>query len=263
MSPAPADGQVDEVLAALARRQVIEAPVALVVAHPDDETIGAGVLLRRFRRLTLVHVTDGAPRDLRDVHAAGFSSCATYAAARRAELRSAMMLAGAGAASRVELGLPDQEASLHLGWLARELSRRLRGMAAVLTHPYEGGHPDHDAVAFAVQQTGVPTIEMAGYHAAPGGGIRCGRFLPSDAAGREVVLTLDASERMLRDAMLGCFVTQHATLAPFLALQDQRFRKAPGYDFTRPPAERIYYDGFNWNMTSARWRELVADTARC
>ncbi len=37
--------------------------VLVVVAHPDDETIGAGALLARLRDVRVVHVTDGAPRD--------------------------------------------------------------------------------------------------------------------------------------------------------------------------------------------------------
>ncbi len=53
--------------------------------------------------------------------------------------------------------------------------------AVVLTHAYEGGHPDHEAVAFAVQASGRPRIEMAGYHAGPNGHMIAGQFL-DDAA---------------------------------------------------------------------------------
>ena len=76
-------------------------------------------------------------------------------------------------------------------------------------------------------------------------------------------MSLDASEQERRDAMLDCFVTQRATLAPFFASREERFRAAPDYDFTAPPAERIYYDGFDWNMTGTRWRALAAEALRC
>ena len=254
--------RTDALLAALARRDFIDAPVALVVAHPDDETIGAGASLHLFRNLLLLHVTDGAPRHQGDAKEAGFSSGQAYAAARRAELRAALELGAPGAVTGECAGLPlsDQDASLHLASLARILSRRLQGVAAVLTHAYEGGHPDHDAVAFAVAQTGLPVIEMAGYHEAAAGGIEVGRFLP---AGPETVVALHAAELARREAMLACFATQRATLAPFLGLTGERFRAAPAYDFTRPPAARVYYDRFNWGMRSPRWCALAAHALAC
>jgi len=49
------------------------APSAMaVVAHPDDETVGAGALLDRLDDVVVVHVTDGAPRDLADARSAGW-----------------------------------------------------------------------------------------------------------------------------------------------------------------------------------------------
>ena len=66
----------------------------MVVAHPDDETVGAGATLPLFRRLLLVHATDGAPRDLADARAVGFADAAGYAAARRRELDAALAAGG-------------------------------------------------------------------------------------------------------------------------------------------------------------------------
>src|ERR671919_662030 len=67
---------------------------AVVVAHPDDETIGCGALLRRLSGVSVVLVTDGAPRNLADAHAYGFAAAEDYAAARSSELAAALEIAG-------------------------------------------------------------------------------------------------------------------------------------------------------------------------
>jgi LmbE family N-acetylglucosaminyl deacetylase len=270
---APASGTAEAALCAwcAARRERPGASATLViVAHPDDEVIGAGARLAQVRPLEIAHVTDGAPRDGRAAAAVRFANPGEYRMARRAELRSAMALAGIGPDCLLDLGLVDQEAAHEL----RELTLRVvalfrrRRPAAVVTQPYEGGHPDHDAAAFAVHHAcallarrGIPPpaiIEMTSYHQ-HAGAFRQGRF----AGGVEgVTVTLGPEERALKRRMLDCFATQRVTLAPF-ETEVERFRLAPGYDFLQPPdADGRYYERFPWGMTAAKWETLVRRARR-
>uniref|UniRef100_UPI001576D36A PIG-L deacetylase family protein n=1 Tax=Sphingomonas bacterium TaxID=1895847 RepID=UPI001576D36A len=134
----------------LASGEPIDDPVALVVAHPDDETLWAGAALRRLRASTLVLVTDGAPDDMGDARRLGFATRGEYAAARALELGAAV--AALEASPRlIRYETPDQAAVRHVATIADQLERDCAGVAAILTHPYEGGHPDHDATALAVR----------------------------------------------------------------------------------------------------------------
>ena len=246
--------------------------VCIVAAHPDDEVIGAGAQLRRWPQAQFIHVTDGAPRDLRDAQAAGCASHQEYAQVRRRELMAATSLAGITPNQLHELAFADQEASLWLVELVESLLNLLSrlGPEVVLTHPYEGGHPDHDATAFAVQlacnwlenQTGKAPfrLEMSSYHSHAGMMVT-GEFLPC-ANHCPARLELTEAERALKQRMFDCFVSQRKVLGCFRIARES-FRAAPQYDFTRPPHEgALYYEQFEWGMTGERWRELAGHALR-
>lgn len=250
---------MEAVLDSLARRTPTDHRVALVVAHPDDETIAAGASLHLLTRLLLIHVTDGAPRTLDDVARAGFGSPADYAEARQAELAAALHVAGC-TPERVALGIPDQDASLHLPAIAHRLRALFarHGTQAVITHAYEGGHPDHDAVALAVHMAAPGrVVEFPGYHAAPDGSLVTGQFLPPSHPAA-VCIPLDLGERARKRRMLDCFRTQARILAAF-DTQEESLRPAYPNFRAAPHPGTLNYEHWGWDMTGPRWRALAAE----
>jgi N-acetylglucosamine malate deacetylase 2 len=240
----------------------------LVFAHPDDETIALGARLGNFGSAHIVHVTDGAPRNEQDSRNHGFASLADYRTARAAELGAVLRAAGARNASREDLRVPDQEASHSLTALTRTIDRIVRQHRpeVIFTHPYEGGHPDHDACAFAVHHAvelrrhhpRPLIIESTFYHAGPRG-VETGRFLPAPHPVLSAEFCLTAEEYCRKKTLLDLFATQRQTLSGF-RLEYERFRVAPRYDFSRPPhAPPVLYDNYPWGVTSQEFVQLARD----
>jgi LmbE family N-acetylglucosaminyl deacetylase len=138
-------------------------------------------------------------------------------------------------------------------------------MEVVITHAYEGGHPDHDSCALMVQsactllhQAHRPApirLEFASYHER-NGRMATGIFWSSERC-LEQVVPLDACERARKRQALAQFVSQREMIERFpLRLEVERLRAALFYDFTRPPPPgSVLYDRFGWRLTGERWRE--------
>ena len=216
---------------------------------------------------TILHLTDGAPCDLRDATARGFATPAEYAAARKRELDSAMSDAGVAREALLGWNIEDQKLAYYLVPLSRRLAVLLaqRGPRFVLTHPYEGGHPDHDATALIVwaacQILGrngrpVPTVvEMAFYHAGDAGPVYQ-RFLDTSEA-VEIEVRLDQTQFAAKLRLLGRHETQQQTLAAFTSHMEL-FRIAPAYDFgAMPNGGRLLYEAWGLGVTGAEWLRLV------
>ncbi len=253
-------------LADPARPRVPE-PVLAVVAHPDDETIGFGGQMDRFEALVIVHVTDGAPADPAYATRAGYPDPQSYAAARRAELAEAVALAGLSPERLVSLGHVDQTARDHLVPIARAIAGLLESHqpVAVLTHAYEGGHPDHDATAFAVDaaqrlaDTAPTVIAMPFYHRGDAG-FTAQVF--ADPAPEDVAIPLPADALARKRAMLAAHRSQADVLAMMTA-SDERYRAHPAPDFTRlPNRDRLHYEGFGWGQTGSEWLDRAAAARR-
>lgn len=247
----------------------LPARVAVIAAHPDDEVLWLGGQLRHIPKLTLIHVTDGSPRDLGDARRAGFDSREQYTQARARELERALGIVGVRDARRIALGAVDQEAVLQLPKLVTALAHEITDVDAVITHPYEGGHPDHDACACAVQlacsllvrsgKRAPKRLEFPSYHAR-GREAAAGVFWTNEAY-PEQVIPLGAEDVRRKRVALEAYVTQQPVL-PHFPLDVERIRTAPEYDFTQPPPPRtVLYDRFNWPLNSERWRAKAREAS--
>lgn len=243
----------------------------VVVAHPDDESLGVGGLLIELGQGLVVHLTDGAPRAPEDARAAGCDTREAYAALRRKELLCALGEAGLDPADSVVLGAVDQEAVLEAARLARELATLMaaRRPAVVMTHTYEGGHPDHDAAALVVRaalsslgragERVPPALEFPSYHRSEEEMV-AGRFLPGGAEGITVVLPEDV--RQAKERMLACHLSQRRVLAAF-TIADERYRPMARHRFDRPPHDgQLHYETLGWPMDGVAWRQHAEQALR-
>ncbi|MCW4463484.1 PIG-L family deacetylase [Sphingomonas sp. BT-65] len=175
------------------RLHVAHARAALVVApHPDDELIGAaGLIAYLIRRGTTVHVavaTDGAASH---PHSRKWPR-RRLIAARQMETRRALRRLGVMPASIHFLGLPDGGASVDdcRRALTRQI-RRLPRLDLIVGPTRDDAHPDHQAVAIALDAIG-KHVRLLGYRVWPPHPLRRGRLwtLPVNSAAKRSLIRL-------------------------------------------------------------------------
>ncbi|HYG97914.1 MAG TPA: PIG-L family deacetylase [Terriglobales bacterium] len=234
----------------------------VLVAHPDDETVGCGALLQRMREPIVVFATDGAPED--EFFWNKYGSRLRYARVREDEARRALATIGV---SEVKFlgsqplpsgeGICDQQLHEHLGDACVRLTTIIRRHRpeAILTLAYEGGHPDHDAcgiLGFSMgKHHGLPVWEFPLYHRNSRESLILQRFvIPDDSY--EAVLEITPDELAQKTLMLQAYESQQPFLSEF-DLNLERFRPQPMYDYAQPPhAGKLNYEVWQWNATGSQ-----------
>jgi len=248
----------------LSCKSIDASDIAVVVAHPDDETIGCGALLSRLKDVSVVLVTDGAPRSGADALRAGFETPLAYGTARSRELRIALALAGIDERQILELGVCDQEVCRSLVAVSRRLASIFasKGITTVVTHAFEGGHPDHDGVALCVhaaarllKERAPSLIEMPYYH-------RQGDAMVTQIfcdGADELVFAIPPDQRRVKMEMMAAHASQAETLRAFSA-DVERYRIAKSYDFQLLPNNgSIFYALFDCGFHPAEWAPLARE----
>lgn len=238
----------------------------VVTAHPDDETIAAAMLMAQVPRLGVICVTNGAPLKESYARQAGFDNWIDYAFKRHQEIKAALACLNREIAPLSCLGISDQDAIAHLVGVTRHLAKQMQGFQQVITHAYEGGHPDHDSTAFCVhaacaliQRSGTipPVIIESPLYNAPNGRYVHQVFLPHADAGPILLNPLSQEQKILKRSMYDCHETQRKTFNDF-HVDNEQFRVAPRYHFCAPPHPGdVGYNQFRWPVTGKVWRKTA------
>ncbi len=216
--------------------------VMYVFAHQDDEADVIGKIaadLAKSREVYCVWVTAGdrgGPSDVRKQETIGVTDTLKVP-------RDHLTF----------LGYPDQFAYKHLKEIAADLTKISETLhpVEIMSHAYEGGNIDHDAVAmtsdFAAKKVGAVHLEF------PDNNIYNGRtqiwkFLPRDNA-PTLYTPLDKKMYDMKMNIAKMYPSQMTSMSSYVLSCDKKsfknqgepYRVAPEYDFTKMPAAELRY----------------------
>ena len=229
--------------------------VLVAVAHADDEVLGCfSVMASSEHDVHVLHATNSTPLNPMYATRAGFATIGEYEAARRAEMLAALDAAGFPRERWRALPIADQGTPKHV----REIREAMASYEpdVIYTHAYEGGHPDHDAMAYAA--SAFPNVvEFPIYHASAEGEMRSGRFHEGEPE-ETVVLAGDLLAR--KQAALDRFATQQRVIVR-LPVDREIFRPMRKYDFNKPPHEGpLYYEIRGHGWTWPEWHRHIINS---
>lgn len=249
--------------------------IAFIGAHYDDESIGIGAHIPQMPWCSIIHVTDSAPADPA-LWKGGYASAEEYSDHRRGEMMSALDIAG-HVGPRSGLQIPDQTAVFKMAEITERLAEEFRNrkIKIAITHAFEGGHPDHDAAAFAVhaaaailrgEGTDITVVEAPFYRLKSPDDPDFGagepdvnqRFEPLPETEVEV-LRLDSRQIALKRALYGAHASQARVMAE-MSTDVETLRIAPSYDFSSAAhGGRLSHIYARNGIDSVRWSELATD----
>src|SRR2546427_10505538 len=255
----------------LSANKKLQPRIVVLVAARDDDTIGASSLMSRVADVSVIFLTDGAPHDPCFWSPDAKGTREDYANMRWNEAKAAMALMNISPERILCLGGVDQDAIQGLPVLVPRFVELLREQQPdiVVTHPYEGGHPDHDTAGLIAHlgakslvrggHKPVAIVEMTSYHLRDS---RCvtGEFLATNGdSPPELAVDLSLEEQEIQKTMIECYRSQRLVLEAY-PVKSERFRLAPEYDFSHPPHPGILcYHCLCWPITGERWRELAVE----
>jgi LmbE family N-acetylglucosaminyl deacetylase len=241
--------------------------ILLLVAHPDDETIGFGGHIFQCPNLYMVHLTEGSPENLQYALNCGCGSKMEYAELRMNELERALTLCNFDFSHYYNTKTNDQGVVYAIEKVMGEVLHLIKKIrpTILLTHPYEGGHPDHDCAAFIAQKvvevlsentmlSNVRRLEFTCYHG-KNGYLETGNF--PDRSQNMMTIQLTPGQRQIKEKMFKCYHSQKEMLSMFCT-DKETFREAPVYSFQTPPHEgKLLYENMNMGIESQNWRAIV------
>jgi LmbE family N-acetylglucosaminyl deacetylase len=133
----------------------------------------------------------------------------------------------------------------------------------VVTHAFEGGHPDHDACALALHIACEQAADLKDHRPARVEfaiyALEKGRIVTNSFPGDEArtVLVLTEIERARKALALSAFASQRGVVEQF-RLQEEQLRTAPDQDFFRLRDPRATLFSTPDPDRERRWREAAA-----
>ncbi|MDG5815357.1 PIG-L family deacetylase [Chitinispirillales bacterium ANBcel5] len=237
----------------------------IVAAHPDDDVISMGSRLRYLKDVKIVYITDGAP-NIEHSNLAGCYSREQYARKRRRESEQALDCAGLSKDCCIWLDITDQTASFRMVEIIKKLVDIIKynGIEKIITHTYEGGHPDHDTASFVVwsacrmlKEVNTDVYEFSSYfnHDCS---IKTNYFLNNLT--KSISSNISNNDLEIKHEMVSCYKTQVEMIKHF-DITKEIFRKAPTYNYLNNPHSGIlFYELMEWGITGREWRQAASES---